>query len=101
MMRSVRSSQVELRDTRPTTHWRRFNPMWAHGQCAAAQTSVSEYIQLGIDEGAKLVVGGTGMPDGLETGFFVKPTVFAEVTPDMTIWQEEIFGRFSSLPYKI
>ena len=33
-----------------------------------------------------------GMPDGLETGFYVKPTVFASVTPDMTIWQEEIFG---------
>ena len=59
---------------------------------ARQQTSVSEYIQSGIDEGAKLVVGGTGMPDGLEAGFFVKPTVFAEVTPDMTIWQEEIFG---------
>ena len=59
---------------------------------ARQQTSVAEYIQSGIDEGAKLVVGGTGMPDGLETGFFVKPTVFAEVTPDMTIWQEEIFG---------
>tara|TARA_B100000214_G_scaffold108850_1_gene76768 strand:- start:2587 stop:3363 length:777 start_codon:yes stop_codon:yes gene_type:complete len=59
---------------------------------ARQQTSVSEYIQSGIDEGAKLVVGGIGMPDGLETGFFVKPTVFAEVTPDMTIWQEEIFG---------
>ena len=59
---------------------------------ARQQASVSEYIQYGMDEGAKLIVGGMGMPDGLETGFFVKPTVFADVTPDMTIWQEEIFG---------
>ena len=59
---------------------------------ARQQASVSEYIQSGIDEGAKLVAGGIGMPDDLETGFYVKPTVFAEVTPDMTIWQEEIFG---------
>ncbi|MEE2811697.1 MAG: aldehyde dehydrogenase family protein [Candidatus Thermoplasmatota archaeon] len=59
---------------------------------ARQQASVSEYIQSGLDEGATLVVGGTGMPDGLETGFYVKPTVFADVTPNMTIWKEEIFG---------
>jgi len=59
---------------------------------ARQQASVSEYIQAGIDEGAKLISGGMGMPDGLESGFFVKPTVFSDVTPDMTIWQEEIFG---------
>ena len=59
---------------------------------ARQQASVSEFIQSGIDEGAKLISGGMGMPDGLDTGFFVKPTVFANVTPDMTIWQEEIFG---------
>jgi len=59
---------------------------------ARQQASVSEFIQSGIDEGAELISGGIGMPDGLETGFYVKPTVFASVTPDMTIWQEEIFG---------
>jgi acyl-CoA reductase-like NAD-dependent aldehyde dehydrogenase len=59
---------------------------------ARQQASVSEYIQSGLDEGATLVVGGTGMPDGIETGFYVKPTVFADVTPQMTIWKEEIFG---------
>ena len=59
---------------------------------ARQQASVSEYIQSGLDQGATLVAGGMGMPDGLETGFYVKPTVFADVTPDMTIWQEEIFG---------
>lgn len=49
-------------------------------------------IQTGIDEGATLVTGGTGRPDGFDTGFYVKPTVFANVTPEMTIAREEIFG---------
>ncbi len=53
---------------------------------------VQALIQKGIDEGAELVAGGVGSPEGLETGCFVKPTVFANVTPDMTIAQEEIFG---------
>ena len=59
---------------------------------ARQQASVSDYIQSGLDEGATLIAGGMGMPDGLESGFYVKPTVFADVTPDMVIWQEEIFG---------
>ncbi|HEX4862690.1 MAG TPA: aldehyde dehydrogenase family protein, partial [Acidimicrobiales bacterium] len=47
-----------------------------------------------------LVVGGTGKPEGLEKGFFVKPTVFSNVKPDMTIAQEEIFGPvLSMIPY--
>ena len=49
-------------------------------------------IAKGIEEGAKLVAGGTGRPEGLETGYYVKPTVFAGVTNDMTIAREEIFG---------
>jgi len=49
-------------------------------------------IEIGIEEGAKLVAGGIGKPDGYEKGFYVKPTVFADVTNDMTIAQEEIFG---------
>jgi aldehyde dehydrogenase (NAD+) len=49
-------------------------------------------IQSGVDEGASLVAGGGGRPQGLETGYYVKPTVFADVTPDMTIAREEIFG---------
>ncbi|MGI8751384.1 MAG: aldehyde dehydrogenase family protein [Acidimicrobiales bacterium] len=53
---------------------------------------VQGFIDVGIDEGAKLVTGGTGKPEGLETGYFVKPTVFSEVRPDMRIAQEEIFG---------
>ena len=49
-------------------------------------------IQAGIDEGATLVSGGTGRPEGLDKGYYVKPTVFANVTGDMTIAKEEIFG---------
>ena len=49
-------------------------------------------IQAGIDEGAELVCGGLGRPDGLEKGYYVKPTLFANVTNDMQIAQEEIFG---------
>ncbi|DAC23808.1 MAG TPA: aldehyde dehydrogenase family protein [Candidatus Thalassarchaeaceae archaeon] len=59
---------------------------------AKQQTSVRSYIQSAIDQGATLITGGTGMPDGIETGFFVQPTAFADVTPEMTIWKEEVFG---------
>jgi aldehyde dehydrogenase (NAD+) len=53
---------------------------------------VQRLIQKGIEEGAKLVAGGPGRPDGLAKGYFVQPTVFADVRNDMTIAQEEIFG---------
>ncbi|MFK8030903.1 MAG: aldehyde dehydrogenase family protein [Gammaproteobacteria bacterium] len=53
---------------------------------------VQSMIQIGIDEGARLVAGGLGKPDGFETGWFVKPTVFADVTGDMRIAREEVFG---------
>ena len=53
---------------------------------------VQRLIQAGIDEGAVLVAGGTGRPEGITAGYFVKPTVFAEVTNDMTVAREEIFG---------
>jgi aldehyde dehydrogenase (NAD+) len=67
---------------------------------AVQRDRVKGYIQKGIDEGAKLLVGGTEAPDGLEKGFFVQPTVFSDVTTDMTIAQEEIFGPvLSILPY--
>ncbi len=57
-------------------------------------------IQKGIDEGATLLAGGTGRPDGLNRGYYVKPTVFADVTNDMTIAREEIFGPvLCILPY--
>lgn len=60
---------------------------------AASQfEKVQSLIQKGIDEGATLVAGGPGRPDGLDKGYYVKPTVFAEVTNDMTVAREEIFG---------
>ena len=56
------------------------------------QKSVSKYIESGINEGATLISGGLGMPEGISKGYYVKPTIFANVTPDMKIWKEEIFG---------
>jgi aldehyde dehydrogenase (NAD+) len=53
---------------------------------------IQDLIQKGIDEGARLVAGGVGRPDGLNRGFYVKPTVFADVNNDMVIAREEIFG---------
>jgi aldehyde dehydrogenase (NAD+) len=53
---------------------------------------VQRLIEKGVDEGATLVAGGTGRPEGLDKGYYVKPTVFAGVTNDMTIAREEIFG---------
>jgi len=53
---------------------------------------VRGYIRKGEEEGAKLLTGGAEPPEGLERGYFVRPTVFSEVTPEMTIAQEEIFG---------
>jgi aldehyde dehydrogenase (NAD+) len=62
---------------------------------------IQQLIQKGIDEGATLVAGGTGRPEGLETGYFVKPTVFANVSNDMTIAREEIFGPvLAIIPYE-
>ncbi|MGD1934599.1 MAG: aldehyde dehydrogenase family protein [Candidatus Phaeomarinobacter sp.] len=58
---------------------------------------IQDLIQKGIDEGATLVAGGTGRPDGLNKGYYVRPTVFADVTPDMTISREEIFGPVLSI----
>ncbi|MEM1277282.1 MAG: aldehyde dehydrogenase family protein [Pseudomonadota bacterium] len=53
---------------------------------------IQDLIQKGIDEGGRLLSGGTGRPEGLNRGYYVRPTVFADVTPEMTIWREEIFG---------
>lgn len=61
---------------------------------------VLRLIESGMDEGAKLVAGGPGRPEGLPEGFYVRPTVFSDVAPDMTIAQEEIFGPvLSIIPY--
>ena len=68
---------------------------------AAQYGRVQAMIQAGIDDGAKLVCGGLGRPEGLEQGYFVRPTIFSEVTPEMRIAREEIFGPvLAIMPYR-
>jgi acyl-CoA reductase-like NAD-dependent aldehyde dehydrogenase len=68
---------------------------------AAQRERVRGYIAKGEAEGAKLVTGGAEPPEGLDRGFFVRPTVFSEVTPEMTIAREEIFGPVLAIqPYE-
>ena len=77
----------------PTT---RLGPLASAGQ----RDRVRDYIKKGIKEGAKLLTGGVEPPEGLEKGYFVRPTVFSDVRNDMTIAQEEIFGPvLSIIPY--
>jgi acyl-CoA reductase-like NAD-dependent aldehyde dehydrogenase len=62
---------------------------------------VRGYIEKGLEEGARLITGGAEPPEGLERGFFVRPTVFSEVEPEMAIGQEEIFGPVLAIqPYE-
>jgi len=63
----------------------------------AQYDKIQGLIERGIAEGARLVAGGPGRPDGLNRGWFVRPTVFADVTPEMTIAREEIFGPVLSI----
>jgi aldehyde dehydrogenase (NAD+) len=58
---------------------------------------VQSYIRRGVEEGARIVAGGPGRPEGLAEGYFVRPTLFADVTNDMTIAREEIFGPVLSI----
>jgi aldehyde dehydrogenase (NAD+) len=58
---------------------------------------IQDLIQSAIDEGATLVTGGTGRPDGRNHGYYVRPTVFADVTPDMRIAREETFGPVATI----
>jgi acyl-CoA reductase-like NAD-dependent aldehyde dehydrogenase len=67
---------------------------------ATQQQRVRDYITKGIDEGARIICGGVTPPEGLEKGYYVTPTIFSDVTNDMTIAQEEIFGPvLSIIPY--
>ena len=67
---------------------------------AAQRDRVRGFIQKGIEEGATLITGGADAPEGLEQGYYVQPTIFSNVTRDMTIAQEEIFGPvLSIMPY--
>jgi len=68
---------------------------------AQQRARVRRHIEQGLRQGAALVLGGAEAPDGLPTGYFVRPTIFARVRPEMTIAQEEIFGPvLSILPYE-
>jgi aldehyde dehydrogenase (NAD+) len=80
-----------------------FSPQTRLGPLVSEQQRerVRSYIRKGIEEGAKLLTGGDDAPEGLERGYFVAPTVFSEVTPEMTIAREEIFGPVLVLmPYE-
>jgi len=81
----------------PSTEGAHIGPLASKAQF----DKVQRMIQTGLDEGATLVAGGLGRPDGFSRGYFVKPTVFAEVRNDMTIAREEIFGPVLCLiPYE-
>ena len=81
----------------PTDETTRIGPVVSETQW----NKIQELIQKGIDEGATLVTGGTGRPAGLDKGYYVKPTVFSDVSNDMTIAREEIFGPvLSIIPYE-
>ncbi|MFV1851783.1 MAG: aldehyde dehydrogenase family protein [Thalassospira sp.] len=75
----VGPAEIESRQIGPVVSETQFN-------------KIQYLIKCGFDEHATLVAGGLGRPDGLNRGHFVRPTIFADVTPDMTIWKEEIFG---------
>ncbi|HMC41872.1 MAG TPA: aldehyde dehydrogenase family protein, partial [Acidimicrobiales bacterium] len=67
---------------------------------AVQRERVRNYINKGVEEGARLVTGGAEAPEGLDRGYFVRPTVFSDVRTDMTIAQEEIFGPvLAIIPY--
>ena len=92
--------RAEVEDTYtlgdPLTGAGRLGPLISDAQ----RDRVRGYINKGIDEGATLVTGGADQPEDLPTGYYVKPTVFADVSNDMTIAREEIFGPvLSILPY--
>jgi aldehyde dehydrogenase (NAD+) len=75
----VGPAQIEGRQIGPVVSETQFN-------------KIQYLIKQGIDEHAMLIAGGLGRPDGLDRGHFVRPTILADVTPDMTIWKEEVFG---------
>ncbi|WP_353230741.1 aldehyde dehydrogenase family protein [Novosphingobium sp.] len=78
------------------------DPATTHGPVVSdvQWAKIQRLIQIAIDEGGELVCGGTGLPDGLTKGYFVRPTVFGGVSPAMTIAREEVFGMvLAIMPY--
>jgi len=88
VLRAMREEVSEIRIGDPRDPATTMGPMVNRAQFDRVQ----RYIEIGLEEGATLVCGGPGLPDGLSRGAFVRPTIFADVTPDMTIAREEIFG---------
>ncbi len=90
----VTESMVKVGD--PTAEGTTMGPVVSEVQF----NKIQGLIEKGIEEGAKVVVGGPGRPEGLEKGYYIRPTVFSEVNNDMTIAREEIFGPvLCMLPY--
>lgn len=75
------------------------DPATTHGPVVnrAQYERIQGYIETAISEGGRLVVGGPGRPKGLDRGFFIQPTIFADITPGMTIAREEIFGMVTAV----
>jgi aldehyde dehydrogenase (NAD+) len=93
----ARAAVANVKVGAPATEGTTIGPVVSEAQW----NKIQGLIQKGIDEGATLVAGGVGRPDGLTRGYYVKPTVFANVTNDMTIAREEIFGPvLAILPYR-
>ena len=96
IVESVKAAAEAYVPADPTSPESKLGPLVSDRQ----RERVRGYIAKGIEEGATLVTGGPEAPEGLDTGYYVKPTVFADVTPEMTIAQEEIFGPvLAVMPY--
>jgi acyl-CoA reductase-like NAD-dependent aldehyde dehydrogenase len=94
---ALASEMTNLRVGDPTDPDTQIGPLVSHRQ----QSRVRDYIQIGQREGARLVVGGTDMPDGLDRGWYVQPTLFAAADNTMRVAREEIFGPvITVIPYR-
>lgn len=88
VMEIARAAAAKASVGDPMAETTRLGPVVSEAQ----YNKIQDLIQKGIDEGAELVTGGTGKPEAVSKGYFVKPTIFANVNNDMTIAREEIFG---------
>ena len=97
MVESSRYAQA-LEEAKATAEATQVGPTTENGRHIGPVVSEAQFnkiqglIETGIKEGATLLAGGLGRPEGVNKGYYVRPTVFADVTPDMTIYREEIFG---------
>jgi acyl-CoA reductase-like NAD-dependent aldehyde dehydrogenase len=97
MVDALATSLSEIPVGDPSDRTTEIGPLVAQRQ----QERVRDYIEIGQKEGARLVVGGTDLPDGVDRGWYVRPTLFADVGNDMRIAREEIFGPvLSVIPYR-